>query len=84
MTGRRLPRRLPAGLIWLAGALDEARAWVAGPPPLVTRGAVDIFREDWPLDSRGSEPDLGHVPRALEPGVRAVLGQMDWQRLPTG
>ena len=51
VTGRRLPRRLPAGLIRLAGALDEARAWVAGPPPLVTRGAVDIFREDWPLDS---------------------------------
>ena len=75
VTGRRLPRRLPAGLIRLVGTLDEARAWIAGPPPFVTRGAVDIFQEDWPLDSANAR-ELGYAPRALEPGVRAVLGQM--------
>ena len=75
VTGRQLPRRLPAGLIRLVGTLDEARAWIAGPLPFVTRGAVDIFQEDWPLDSANAR-ELGYAPRALEPGVRAVLGQM--------
>jgi nucleoside-diphosphate-sugar epimerase len=75
VTGRRLPRRLPAGLIRLVGTLDEARAWIGGPPPFVTRGAVDIFQEDWPLDSANAR-ELGYTPRALEPGVQAVLGRM--------
>jgi NAD+-dependent farnesol dehydrogenase len=74
VTGRALPRRLPAGLVGLVGALEEARARVGGPPPRVTRGAVKIFQEDWPLDSRASMADLGYAPRALAAGLTAVLG----------
>jgi dihydroflavonol-4-reductase len=77
VTGRALPRRLPAGLARLAGAAEEFRARIAGPPPLITRGAVDIFGYDWPLDSSKAAADLGYAPRALEPGLRAVLGTLD-------
>jgi NAD+-dependent farnesol dehydrogenase len=76
VTGRRLPRRLPGSLVRLAAAADELRAQVTGPPPLVTRGVVDIFQEDWALDSAASTADLGYAPRALDPGVRAVLGEL--------
>lgn len=74
ITGRPLPRRLPANVVSVVGRLDELRASLGGGPPLVTSGAVKIFQEDWPLDSRASKADLGYAPRALEPGVRAVLG----------
>ena len=74
VTGRPLPRRLPASVVSVVGRLDELRASLGGGPPLVTSGAVKIFQEDWPLDSRASTADLGYAPRALEPGVRAVLG----------
>jgi farnesol dehydrogenase len=74
VTGRPLPRRLPASVVGAVGRLDELRARLGGGPPLVTSGAVRIFREDWPLDSRASTADLGYAPRGLESGVRAVLG----------
>jgi nucleoside-diphosphate-sugar epimerase len=76
VTSRPLPRRLPARLVRLAAAADEARARLAGAAPLITRGVVDIFQEDWPLDSRASEADLGYAPRALDAGVRRVLGDL--------
>jgi NAD+-dependent farnesol dehydrogenase len=74
LTGRPLPRRLPAGLVGAIAALDEIRARIGGPAPLVTRGAVKIFQEDWSLDSRASMEELGYAPRTLNLGVRAVLG----------
>jgi dihydroflavonol-4-reductase len=77
VTGRPLPRRLPSALIRAVGAMEEARARVGGPPPLVTRGAVDIFRHDWPLDSRGAQAELGYGVRPLEAGLRAVLDTLD-------
>jgi len=79
VTGRPLPRRLPSALVRLAGAAEEIRARIGGPPPLVTRGAVEIFGHDWPLDSRRAVADLGYAPRALEPGLRAVLDTLDGQ-----
>ena len=79
VTGRSLPRRLPTTLVRLAGAAEEIRARIGGPPPLVTRGAVDIFSHDWPLDSRRAVADLGYAPRALESGLRAVLDTLDGQ-----
>ena len=74
VTGKPLPRRLPAKVVRAVGRLDELRASLGGGPPLVTSGAVKIFQEDWPLDSRASTADLGYAPHALESGVRAVLG----------
>ncbi|MEO7271819.1 MAG: NAD-dependent epimerase/dehydratase family protein, partial [Vicinamibacterales bacterium] len=76
VTGRRLPRRLPGALVRVAGALEELRARIGGPPPLVTRGAVAIFGHDWPLDSRLAAADLGYAPRALESGLRQVLDSL--------
>ncbi|MFL5515112.1 MAG: NAD-dependent epimerase/dehydratase family protein, partial [Gemmatimonadales bacterium] len=66
VTGRPLPRRLPPVLVRLAGAAEEIRARIGGPPPRVTRGAVDIFMHDWPLDTRRAVGDLGYAPRALD------------------
>jgi nucleoside-diphosphate-sugar epimerase len=74
VTGRELPRRLPGWVVRLAGAFDVMRADLTGRAPLVTPGVVKIFQEDWPLDSRASQADLGYAPRALDSGVRAVLG----------
>jgi nucleoside-diphosphate-sugar epimerase len=76
VTGRRLPRRLPGWLVEVAGALDLVRAGLTGRPPLATPGIVKIFQEDWPLDSRSSEEDLGYAPRGLDSGVRDVLGEL--------
>jgi nucleoside-diphosphate-sugar epimerase len=74
VTGRALPRRLPGWLVQVAGAFDVTVAEITGRPPLATPGIVKIFQQDWPLDSRASRTDLGYAPRALDSGVRAILG----------
>jgi nucleoside-diphosphate-sugar epimerase len=76
VAGRPLPRRLSAGLVRFLGSLEVVRATATGRPPLVTPGIVKIFQEDWSLDSRASQTDLGYAPRALDSGVRAVLGEL--------
>lgn len=73
LTGRRLPLRIPYGLATAVGALDEARAWITQRPPLLTRGVVDIFRHDWPLDSREAARDLAYPTRSLEDGIEALV-----------
>ncbi len=72
-TGRPLPRRLPYALASAAGALDELLAAVAGRPPRVTRGAVRIFRHDWPLDSADAVRDLGYHLTPLDQGLGRTL-----------
>jgi farnesol dehydrogenase len=73
VSGVALPRRIPAWLAACAGAADEARARLTGRPPRVTRGAVEIFRHDWPLDSRLAARDLGYDITPFERALRAVL-----------
>jgi farnesol dehydrogenase len=68
-----LPRVLPAALAAAAGAIEQLRARMTGRPPLVTRGTVDIFRNDWPLDSRRSIDELSLRVTPLESGVRTLL-----------
>ena len=77
VTGRPLPRRLPLALVRAAAAVEELRARIGGPPPFVTRGAVEILSYDWPLDSRRAVNDLGYAPRPLESGLRAVIESLD-------
>jgi len=72
-TGRPLPRRLPYALASAAGALDELRAAAFGRPPRVTRGAVRIFRYDWPLDSADAVRDLGYHLTPLDQGLGRTL-----------
>jgi len=73
LTGRPLPRQLPFAAAWVAGLTEELRARLTGATPLVTRGAVEIFRHDWPLDSVRSQAELGYRITPLETGIRALL-----------
>jgi nucleoside-diphosphate-sugar epimerase len=74
--GTRLPRRIPCTLADLAGRFEERRARATGRLPLLTRGAVAIFRHDWPLDSERSIRDLGFTVRPLAEGVQRVLADL--------
>jgi NAD+-dependent farnesol dehydrogenase len=74
--GGSLPRRLPYGLA-IAGAL-ACEAWTAltGRPPLLTRGVVDIFRQDWPLDSSAAVRDLDLRVTPLTDGLERALAAL--------
>jgi NAD+-dependent farnesol dehydrogenase len=56
--GRQLPPRIPyvAGII--TALVMEGIAAFTERPPLVTRGVVEIFQHDWPLDSSSAVKDL--------------------------
>ena len=73
LKGTPLPRRIPYAVASAIGAVEEARARLLGRPPLITRGAVEIFRHDWPLDSRESTETLGYRFRPLAEGLRLAL-----------
>ena len=44
-----------------------------GASPRVTRGAVEIFTYDWPLDSAAAVRELGYRVRPLVEGVDLLL-----------
>jgi nucleoside-diphosphate-sugar epimerase len=75
-TGARLPRRIPFALATLAALVDEARARVGGAPPRLTRGAVEIFRHDWSMNSDRSVAELSYRMTPLEEGIRATLASL--------
>jgi NAD+-dependent farnesol dehydrogenase len=72
-SGRPLPRRLPFALGAALGAMEEARVRALGGTPLVTRGAVEIFRHDWPLDVGRSVRELNYRVTPLTEGIPALL-----------
>ena len=72
-TGTAIPRSLPFALASAAGAIEELRARVTGRPPLITRGAVEILRHDWSMDSRRGIDELSLHVTPLGTGIRAVL-----------
>lgn len=76
VTGRPLPRRIPLVAARAAGGLDEMRARLTGRPPLLTRGAVEIFSHDWSMDSARSVRELNYRVTPLETGLRATLASM--------
>ena len=76
ITGRPLPRRLSFGVASLAAMLEEAKTALTGKAPLITRGAVNIFREDWSLDSADAQRDLGYQLLPLEQGVAALVASL--------
>jgi nucleoside-diphosphate-sugar epimerase len=73
LRGTSLPRRIPYAVATAAAYIEEALAVGVGRPPLVTRGAVEIFRHDWPLDSQPSVVALGYTVTPLEQGLRRLL-----------
>lgn len=72
-TGRRLPRRIPVGVARAAGWLEEQRARLTSHQPLITRGVVNIFRHDWPLDSARSANELNYRVTPLNVGIERLL-----------
>lgn len=75
ITGTAPPRDIPTGLATALGAVEEVRARLFGSAPLITRGAVQIFKHDWPLDSGPAERDLGYRVRPLAEGMAALLAE---------
>jgi nucleoside-diphosphate-sugar epimerase len=75
-TGRARPRELPSLLASAAGLVEECRARLTGNVPLVTRGAVEIFRHDWPVDSSAAVRELDYRIRPLEEGLEATMADL--------
>ena len=73
LLGKPLPRRIPYGAANVLAAFEEARARLTRRMPLLTRGAVEIFRRDWPLDSRRSVDELNYRMTPLDDGIRTTL-----------
>ncbi|MGH9174400.1 MAG: NAD-dependent epimerase/dehydratase family protein [Vicinamibacterales bacterium] len=67
------PHRIPSGVATAIGAVEEARARLFHSAPLLTRGAVEIFGHDWPLDSHAAQRDLGYHVRPLAQGMERLL-----------
>jgi NAD+-dependent farnesol dehydrogenase len=73
LTGRKPPMRIPFPVAVALGAAEELRVALFGGMPLVTRGAVDIFRHDWSLDSSSAVRELGYTITPLAEGIRRTL-----------
>lgn len=76
LTGRRPPLRMPFAVADTLGAIEEWRVRLAGGLPLVTRGAVEIFRHDWSLDSSEAVRDLGYTMTPLAEGIRRTVASL--------
>lgn len=74
--GRRVPQRLPLTLATVAGGVEELRVRLFGGTPRVTRGAVAIFRYDWPMGHDEATLDLGHVVTPLATGIARTLAEL--------
>lgn len=75
-TGRALPMRIPFPIAGALGALEELRVNLFGGTPLITRGAVEIFRHDWSLDSSDAVRTLGYTMTPLADGIRRTLASI--------
>lgn len=74
--GRSMPRRIPYAIASAAATAQECYAALTKRPPLITRGAVEIFRHDWPLESGAATRDLGLRMTPLTDGLDAVLAAL--------
>jgi farnesol dehydrogenase len=76
ITGRRPPMRIPFPVADALGAAEELRVTLFGGTPLITRGAVEIFRHDWSLDSSGAVREIGYSITPLDEGIRRTLASL--------
>ena len=60
----------------MLGAAEELRVSLFGGTPLLTRGAVEIFRHDWSLDSGEAVRDLGYTMTPLAEGIRRTVASI--------
>jgi farnesol dehydrogenase len=75
LTGRALPRRLPAWMAVGVGAFEEVRARLTGRPPLLTAGTVKVLTQDWAMDSSVAVDELRYCIKPLEDGMARVVAQ---------
>jgi NAD+-dependent farnesol dehydrogenase len=73
LTGRSLPWTIPYVAAELIGAFEEGRARLTGSTPLLTRRTVDIFRQDWTLDSSDAVRDLDYRITPLAEGIARTV-----------
>jgi NAD+-dependent farnesol dehydrogenase len=73
LTGRSLPLTIPYAAAAAIGAAEELRVRLFGGVPLLTRGTVEILKQDWSLDSRAAVRDLGYAMTPLDEGVRRTV-----------
>jgi farnesol dehydrogenase len=76
IAGRRPPMRIPFPVASALGAAEELRVTMFGGTPLITRGAVEIFRHDWSLDSSRAVHDLGYKITPLDEGIRRTVASI--------
>jgi len=74
--GRAIPLRIPYALATASAVACEAWTALTGRPPLLTRGVVDIFRHDWPLESSAASRDLGLRITPLTDGLERALAAL--------
>jgi farnesol dehydrogenase len=73
---KRLPRRIPYALASAIGTVEEMRARLLNTMPLLTRGTVQIFRYDWPVDSSLAIRDLGYRIQPFDEGMTRLLSEL--------
>jgi farnesol dehydrogenase len=76
MTGRPLPRRIPAAIANVLAMVEEVRARVPGTRPRLTRGTVEVLEHDWSLDSSAAVLELGYSWTPLNVGVSQLLASL--------
>lgn len=76
LTGRPLPRRVPAALASVIGAVEELRAAITGRPPRLTADTVEVLTRDWAMDSEVAIRDLDYRITPLRDGITRVLDQL--------
>jgi farnesol dehydrogenase len=74
--GRGVPRSIPLSLARIAGTLDETRARWSGREPRLTRATVEIFSNDWSMDSARSIAELNHRITPMKAGIRSTLAAL--------
>jgi len=74
--GRPVPRRLPFLVAATGAAACEALTLLTGRPPRLTRGIVEIFRQDWPVDSEAARRDLSLGVTPLTDGLERTLAAL--------
>ncbi|HEY2434984.1 MAG TPA: NAD-dependent epimerase/dehydratase family protein [Vicinamibacterales bacterium] len=74
--GRAIPPRVPYAIATASALACELWTRLGGAPPLLTRGIVEIFRRDWPLDSREAQRDLGLRLQPLAEGFDRTLAAL--------
>ncbi len=68
-------RHVPYWVLKTVAALCELRAALFGTYPMITRGAVEVYKHDWAYDCSKAKNELGYACTPLEEGLRKTH---DW------